>query len=75
LNVGGKPFLLVGRSDWAWSRSAGQASSVIAAARAAGWMTAESRDVGGHRFVDKFGLAGAPTAIDAAAAACAGKWG
>jgi len=75
LNVGGQPFLLVGRSDWAWSRSADQASSIVAAARIAGSMSAESRDSSGRRFVDRFGLAGAPTAIDAAAAACAGKWG
>jgi hypothetical protein len=74
LNVGGQPFLLIGRNDWAWSRSPGQASSIIAAARIAGSMSAESRDSSGRRFVDRFGLAGVPTAIDAAAAACAGKF-
>jgi hypothetical protein len=36
-------------------------------------MTVESRDGAGRRFVDPYALDGAATAIDAAAAACAGK--
>jgi hypothetical protein len=36
-------------------------------------MSIESRDAGGRRVVDPYSLDGAATAIDAAAAACAGK--
>ena len=73
LTIGERPFLLVARGDWAWSRGPAQDSAIIAAARAATSMRIESRDGSGRRFVDRYLLAGAPTAIDAAAAACAGK--
>ncbi|MFL6755427.1 MAG: hypothetical protein ACJ8FI_11190 [Sphingomicrobium sp.] len=73
LTVGEQPFLLVGRSGWAWSSGAAQESAIIAAVRAAGGMRIESRDQAGRRFVDRYMLDGAPTAIDAAAARCAGK--
>jgi hypothetical protein len=36
-------------------------------------MRIEARDRAGRRFADRYLLAGAPTAIDPAAAACAGK--
>ncbi|HKX89600.1 MAG TPA: hypothetical protein VJM13_10350, partial [Sphingopyxis sp.] len=58
---------------WAWSRGSLQEQAIIAAARAGGTMRVEGRDIGGRRFADVYPLAGAPTAIDAAAAACAGK--
>lgn len=73
LTVGSRPFLLVGRGDWAWSRGPRQEAAIIEAVRAAGGMRIEARDRGGRRFVDRYLLDGAPTAIDAAAAACAGK--
>jgi hypothetical protein len=38
-------------------------------------MRVEARDGAGRRFADTYGLAGAATAIDAAAARCAGKNG
>jgi hypothetical protein len=38
-------------------------------------MRVESRDENGARIVDRYSLASAATAIDAAAAACAGKSG
>lgn len=73
LTVGDVPFLLVARDDWAWSRGPAQEQAIIAAARSADSMRIEGRDLGGGRFVDPYALAGAPTAIDAAAARCAGK--
>ena len=73
LTIGGRPFLLVARGDWAWSRGPAQDLAIIAAARGAKSMRIESRDGSGRRFADRYLLAGAPTAIDAAAAACAGK--
>jgi hypothetical protein len=73
LTVGTRPFLLVRQGRWAWSRGSAQDFAIIAAARAAGGMRIESRDALGGRIIDRYLLAGAPTAIDAAAAACAGK--
>ena len=73
LDVAGQPFLLVTRGDWAWSRGPQQEQAIIAGARNASAMKIEARDGAGRRFVDTFALDGAPTAIDAAAAACAGK--
>jgi hypothetical protein len=71
LTIASQPFLLVGRGDRAWSRGPGQEQAIIAAARAAGGMRIEARDAAGRRFADSYSLAGAPTAIDAAAARCA----
>jgi hypothetical protein len=71
LTVGDQPFLLVASGGWAWSRGALQEQAIIAAARTAGGMRVEGRDLGGGRFADRYDLAGAPTAIDAAAARCA----
>ena len=71
LTIGDRPFLLVGRGDWAWSNGAAQDMAIIDAARAATSMRIESRDGSGRHFTDRYLLAGAPTAIDAAAAACA----
>lgn len=73
LNVGNQPFLLVSRGNEAWSDGPLQEQAIIAALRGATGMTVESRDFGGRRFVDPYSLDGAATAVDAAAAACAGK--
>ena len=73
LTVGDQPFMLATGGGWAWSRDPGQEAAIIAAVRAAGGMRVESRDQAGGRFVDRYLLDGAPTAIDAAAAHCAGK--
>ena len=73
LTVGGQPFLLTARGDWAWSTGPAQEQAIIAAARNATGMRVEAHDLGGNRFADPYALDGAPAAIDAAAAACAGK--
>lgn len=73
LTVGDQPFLLVARGDWAWSRSPLQDQAIITAVRTGVGMKLESRDSAGRRFADPYALSGAPTAIDAAAARCAGK--
>lgn len=79
LTIGDQPFLLVARSDQAWSSGPLQEQAIIAAVRNAGGMRVEGRDLGGRRFSDPYALDGAPTAIDAAAARCslrrAGKSG
>ena len=73
LQVGNQPFLLVGKGHWAWSRGARQQEAILAAVRASPRMKVEARDPAGRRIRDYYLLAGAPTAIDAAAARCAGK--
>lgn len=73
LRIDDRPFLLVSRANEAWSEGPLQEQAIIAALRAGSGMTVESRDVAGRRFIDPYSLDGAATAIDAAAAACAGK--
>ena len=73
LHFGEQQFLLVSRGDQTWSSGPLQEQAIIDAARKAGGMRIEGRDASGRRFADPYGLAGAPTAIDAAAARCAGK--
>jgi hypothetical protein len=73
LRLGGQPFLLVSRGDWAWSTGPLQEQAIIAAARGGGWMQVETRDQSGGRFSDYYQLDGAATAFVAAAARCAGK--
>ncbi len=75
LTVGRQPFLLIARGNQAWSRGSAQEQAIIGAARAAESMHVEARDAAGRRFRDTYPLRGAPTAIDAAAARCAGKVG
>lgn len=71
LTVGDQPFQLVARGNVAWSRGASQEAAILAAMRTATMMKADARDAGGRRMVDRYALAGAPTAIDAAAACAA----
>ena len=70
LTIGAQPFMLVARGQWAWSKGPAQETAIIAALRGANGMRIEARDQSGRRFTDRYLLAGAPTAIDAAAAAC-----
>ena len=71
--IGSEPFLLVGKGEWAWSRGAEQQQAMLEAARYGQSMRVEARDTRGRRIVDRYYLANAATAIDAAAARCAGK--
>lgn len=73
LRIGPQRFLLASRGEWAWSRGALQEQALIAAARGGGTMRIDGRDGAGRRFVDRYAADGAATAIDAAAARCAGK--
>ncbi len=71
LTIDSQRFLLVTRGTSAWSRGGLQEQALIAAVRGTGGMRIEGRDPAGRRFVDRYALAGAATAIDAAAARCA----
>lgn len=73
LRIDSQRFLLVTRGTSAWSRGGLQEQALIAAVRGTGAMRIEGRDAAGRRFIDRYALAGAATAIDAAAARCAGK--
>ncbi|MEO7410826.1 MAG: hypothetical protein ABIU10_05840 [Sphingomicrobium sp.] len=73
LTIGEQPFLLSARGASAWSRGPAQEAAIIAAMRSAGGMRVEARDTAGRRTIDRYVLNGAPTAIDAAAAACLQK--
>lgn len=73
LTIGNRPFLLVSRGDWAWSRGPAQEAAIIAEVRVAGSMRVAFRAANGVRYTDRYLLDGAPGAIDGAAAACAGK--
>lgn len=70
LTVGDQPFLLVARGASAWSKDPAQEAAILAAIRTGGGMRLDARAAGGRRMTDRFLLDGAPTAIDAAAAAC-----
>ena len=71
LTIDDQPFLLVARGATAWSRGPAQEAAIIAALRRASRMRIEARTARGVRFIDRYALAGAPTAIDAAAACAA----
>ncbi|GAA4008888.1 hypothetical protein GCM10022280_02070 [Sphingomonas swuensis] len=70
LQVGDASFLLFTRGRSAWSRGAAQERAILAAIRQATEMRVRAQGVGG-RVSDRYLLAGAPTAIDAAALGCA----
>jgi hypothetical protein len=72
LTIDDQPFLLVAQGASAWSRGPEQESAIIAALRGAARMRIEGRSLRGLRFIDRYDLAGAPTAIDAAAACALG---
>lgn len=72
LTIGDQPFLLAARGASAWSRGPAQEAAIIAALRSAARMRIEGRSERGVRFIDRYELDGAPTAIDAAAAC--GAW-
>ena len=46
-------------------------AAIVAAMRSAGAMSVSARDAAGRRFTDRYSLAGAATAMDAATVGCA----
>jgi hypothetical protein len=71
--IGSAPFLLGSNGQWAWSRNGDQQAAIINAVRYGTGMRIEYRESAGRRSVERYGLRGAATAIDSAAATCAGK--
>jgi hypothetical protein len=73
LSVGERRFALVANTADAWAPDAPSDRAIVAALRSARSMSVEAVGVGGRPFADTYALAGAATAFDAAALACATK--
>lgn len=70
LSVGERRFALTATAEDAWAPDARTDAAVIAAMRDGRSMSVETVAASGRPFADVYALAGAPTAIDAAALAC-----
>lgn len=73
LTVGDKRFTLAANGRNAWAVDARMDAAVIAAMRSAPRMSVSARASNGARFSDRYDLAGAATAIDAALVGCASR--
>lgn len=73
LDAAGRSFLLAAGGAQAWARDSAQDRAIITALRDGSGMRVTARDASGKRIVERFATRGAATAIDAAAARCAGK--
>jgi hypothetical protein len=71
LAIGGERFQLTGGGGDAWATDRRMDAAVVAAMRSATDMTVSARDAKGNRFSDRYLLAGAASAMDAAAIGCA----
>ena len=71
LSIGGQRFELTGGGGDAWAKDRTMDAAIVAAMRSAGSMSVSARDVAGRRFTDRYSLAGAATAMDAATVGCA----
>jgi hypothetical protein len=70
LAIGGERFQLTGGGGDAWAIDRRMDAAIVAAMRSARRMTVSARDAQGRRFSDSWALAGAATAMDAAAIGC-----
>jgi hypothetical protein len=71
LTVGDKRFTLVAKRRNAWSPDARGDAAIVAALRSANMMSVTAPSAKGGSFTDRYTLAGAATAIDAATVGCA----
>lgn len=71
LAVGDKRFTLVAKGRNAWAKDAGDDAAINAALRVAARMSVSASSAKGGTFTDRYTLAGAATAIDAATVGCA----
>jgi hypothetical protein len=70
LTIGERRFQLVGTDRDAWAADGPSDRAIVAAMRGARAMSVEAVAANGRPFADAYPLAGAATAIDAAALAC-----
>lgn len=71
LNIAGQRFTLTGGGGDAWAADRRMDAAVVAAMRSATSMTVSARGASGGGFSNTWALAGAATAMDAAAIGCA----
>lgn len=71
LRIAGRSFRLTGGGGDAWARDQAMDAAIVAAMRSAPAMTVSATARNGRRFSDRYRLAGAATAIDAATLGCA----
>jgi hypothetical protein len=71
LAIGQQRFALTGAGADAWAQDRRMDAAIVAAMRSAATMAVSGRDASGKRFTDRYSLAGAATAMDAATIACA----
>jgi len=71
LSLGGQRFALIGGGGDAWPRDSRDNAAIVAAMRSAPTMRIAARDAQGRAFVNTWPLAGAASAMDAAAIGCA----
>lgn len=73
LQVGQRSFRLSGGGSDAWAKNRTMDAAIVAAMRSASTMIIRATDKRGRRFSNTYSLAGAATAIDAAAIACSSR--
>lgn len=71
LTIGGQRIALTGGGADAWAVDKRGDAAIVSAMRSAASMTVSARDAGGRGFSNTWDLAGAATAMDAAAVGCA----
>ncbi len=71
LTIGGQAFALAGGGGDAWAADKRGDAAIVAAMRSAKSMRVSARSAAGRSFSDTYPLAGAASAIDAAALGCA----
>jgi hypothetical protein len=73
LRVAGRDFAMIAKGRNAWAADAKMDAAIVAAVRSASGMTITARTAQGRSFTDRYTLAGAATAIDAATIGCAAR--
>ncbi|MEM8725695.1 MAG: invasion associated locus B family protein [Pseudomonadota bacterium] len=71
LRIGDRAFALAVDGRNAWAQDKAMDAAIVAALRSATSMRVSARTAAGRRFTDRYDLAGAATAIDAAVVGCA----
>ncbi len=71
LRVGDRRFAVPTLGRDAWAKDSRMDAAIVAALRSSTRMSITARDTNGRRFTDRYDLAGAATAIDAAVVGCA----
>lgn len=72
LSIGSQRFELTGGGGDAWAADRRMDAAIVAAMRSARSMTVSARGADGRGFTNRWALAGAATAMDAASIGCAG---